>query len=109
MFEQVWTSLNEFAPIWTSLIQLLESDVLGVLPVALPAHVEAVLSDESVAIGAGPASSGSLSVLSGSWVPDVVKAHLVGVVEPVGVEVKVLRSSSVRDLAEKAKVQLGLF
>jgi hypothetical protein len=37
------------------LIQLLESNVLGVLPEALPAHVQAVLADETMSIGAGTA------------------------------------------------------
>ena len=38
-----------------SSVQLLEADVLAVLPEALAAHVEAVLADEAVTIGAGPA------------------------------------------------------
>ena len=37
------------------LVELLESDVLGVLPEALPAHVEGVLTDHTVAVGAGAA------------------------------------------------------
>ena len=36
-------------------VQLLESDVLGVLPEALAAHVQAVLPDETVAVGASAA------------------------------------------------------
>jgi predicted thioesterase len=35
-----------------SSVQLLEADVLAVLPEALAAHVEAVLSDQTVTVGA---------------------------------------------------------
>ncbi len=37
------------------LVQLLESDVLGVLPEALAAHVQTVLADQAVSVGASPA------------------------------------------------------
>ena len=40
-----------------SLIELLEADVFGVLPEALPAEVQVVLSDEAVAVGAGAAET----------------------------------------------------
>ena len=36
-------------------VQLLETDVLGVFPEALAAHVQAVLADETVTVGAGAA------------------------------------------------------
>ena len=39
-----------------SCVYLLESDVLGVLPEALTAHVEAVLPDHTVPVGARPAA-----------------------------------------------------
>ena len=38
-----------------SLIQLLEPDVLGVLPEALTAHVQVVLTDQTVLVAAGAA------------------------------------------------------
>ena len=41
------------------LVQLLESDVLGVLPEALAAHVQTVLADQAVSVGASPAKRGS--------------------------------------------------
>ena len=37
------------------LIQLLETDVFGVLPEALSAHVQVVLADETMTVRAGPA------------------------------------------------------
>ena len=37
------------------LVELLEADVLGVLPEALAAHVQPVLADHTVAVGAGTA------------------------------------------------------
>ncbi len=37
------------------LVQLLEADVLGVLPEALTAHVQTVLADQAVSVGASPA------------------------------------------------------
>lgn len=37
------------------LVELLEADVLGVLPETLTAHVQAVLADHTVAVGAGAA------------------------------------------------------
>ena len=37
------------------LVELLEPDVLGVLPEALTAHVQVVLADQAVAVGAGAA------------------------------------------------------
>ena len=40
------------------LVQLLESDVLGVLPEALAAHVQTVLADQAVSVGASPAERG---------------------------------------------------
>jgi len=59
-----------------SLIELLETDVLGVLPEALPAEVQVVLSDEAVAVGAGAAAPGALPVLPGPGVPDVFVTHI---------------------------------
>ena len=38
------------------LVQLLESDVLGVLPEALTAHVDVVFPDQTVSVGAGTAA-----------------------------------------------------
>ncbi len=40
------------APSSSSLVELLEADVVGVFPEALPAHVQLVLSDHAVAVGA---------------------------------------------------------
>ena len=37
------------------LIQLLESNILGVLPKALPAHIQVVLADQSMSVRAGTA------------------------------------------------------
>jgi len=59
-----------------SLIELLEADVFGVLPEALPAEVQVVLSDEAVAVGAGAAAPGALPVLPGPGVPDVFVTHV---------------------------------
>ena len=36
----------------SSLVELLEADVVGVFPEALPAHVQLVLPDHAVAVGA---------------------------------------------------------
>ncbi len=40
------------APSSSSLVELLEADVVGVFPEALPAHVQLVLPDHAVAVGA---------------------------------------------------------
>ncbi len=40
-------------------VQLLEPDVVGVFPEALSAHVQAVLPDEAVTVGAGAAGTNS--------------------------------------------------
>ena len=44
------------------LVELLEADVLGVLPEALAAHVEAVFADHTVAVGAGTAEMENLEI-----------------------------------------------
>lgn len=41
----------------SDLIELLESDVLGVLPEALTAHVQFVFADHSVTVAAGAAET----------------------------------------------------
>ncbi len=46
-------------------VQLLESDVAGVLPEALPADVQVVLPDEAVPVGAGAAAGEERK--SGLW------------------------------------------
>ncbi len=58
-----------------SSVQLLEADVLAVLPEALAAHVEAVLPDQTVTVGARAASARALSVFARPGVPDVVETH----------------------------------
>jgi hypothetical protein len=58
-----------------SSVQFLEADVLAVLPEALAAHVEAVLLDQTVTIGARAASARALSVFARPGVTDVVETH----------------------------------
>merc|ERR1711974_249531 len=60
----------------SSLVQLLESDVLGVLPEELTAHVDVVFPDKTVSVGAGTALPGSGSVFPWARVPDVFETHL---------------------------------
>jgi len=62
-------------PAGDSLVQLLETDVAGVLPEALTAHVQVVLPDETVLVTARAAVPGPLSVLAGAREPDVVVNH----------------------------------
>jgi hypothetical protein len=49
--------------------------LLAALPKALAAHVEAVLSDQTVTVGALTASARALSVFARPRVPDVVETH----------------------------------
>ena len=59
-----------------NLVQLLETDVLGVLPEALMAHVQAVLADQTVFVGAGATSVGALSIFARPGVVDISKTHV---------------------------------
>ena len=58
------------------LVQLLETNVSGVLTEALPAHVQVVFPDHSVAVAAGAALPGALSVLPWATEPNVIVTHL---------------------------------
>ena len=58
-----------------NLVQLLETDVLGVLPEALKAHVQAVLPDLTVSVGAGATSVGALSIIARPEVVDFFETH----------------------------------
>ena len=40
-----------------TLVKLLEPDILGVLPEALTAHVQAVFADQTMSVGAGTAEN----------------------------------------------------
>merc|ERR1719237_610614 len=57
------------------LVQLLETDVLGVLVEALPAKVQVVLPDETMAVAASLALARTSSDLAGPGVPNVVVTH----------------------------------
>ena len=48
---------HTLSPIVVPLVELLEADVLGVLPEALAAKVQVVLADEAVTVGAGAAET----------------------------------------------------
>ena len=54
-------------PTVESLVELLEADVLGVLPEALSAQVQVVLSDEAMTVGAGTAET-----RNGIWMDGVM-------------------------------------
>ena len=49
--------IHTLLPTVESLVELLEADVLGVLPEALSAQVQVVLSDEAMTVGAGTAET----------------------------------------------------
>lgn len=57
------------------LVEFLETDVVGVLPEALPAHIQVVFPDETMSVAAGSAVPGALTVLPGAGEPNVVVAH----------------------------------
>ena len=59
-----------------NLVQLLETDILGVLPEALMAHAKAVLSDPTVSVGAGATSAGALSIFARPGVVDIFETHV---------------------------------
>ena len=60
----------------TDLTVLVETDVLSLLTEALTADVHPVLADETTAVRADTASTGSLAVLAGPAVPHGLVSHL---------------------------------
>ena len=58
------------------LVQLLNSNIFGILHEALVAHVQAVLPDETIVVGASVASARALAVLYGPGVPYIFETHL---------------------------------
>lgn len=58
------------------LVELLEADVLGVLAEAATAHVEAVLADETVVVGADAAGARAGPELARTRPPDVLVTHV---------------------------------
>ena len=71
--EDRWLDAQKCA---ANLVQLLETDVLGVLPEALMAHVQAVLSDQTMSVGAGTTSAGALSIFARPGVVDIFETHV---------------------------------
>ena len=59
------------------LIQLLETNILGILPEALTAHVQVVLADQSMSVRAGTALARALAVFPGTGVPHSFETHFV--------------------------------
>ena len=51
----VYFGFNELIRHNVELIQLLESNILGILPEALTAHIQVVLADQSMSVRAGTA------------------------------------------------------
>ena len=51
----VYFGFNELLRYTVELIQLLESNILGILPEALTAHIQVVLADQSMSVRAGTA------------------------------------------------------
>ena len=58
------------------LIQLLETNILGILPEALTAHVQVVLADQSMSVRAGTALARALAVFPGTGVPHSFETHV---------------------------------
>ena len=58
------------------LIQLLETNILGILPEALSAHVQVVLADQSMSVRAGTALARALAVFPGTGVPHSFETHV---------------------------------
>ena len=58
-----------------NLVQLLETDVLGVLPEALTAHVQTVLADQIMSVGADVTSERALAVFAGPGVMHILEPH----------------------------------
>jgi len=56
-------------------VKLLEADIPGVLTEASPTHVQAVLPDEAVVIGADSAATRAGSILAWMREPDVLLTH----------------------------------
>ena len=51
----VYFNFNESLIYLVELIQLLESNILGILPEALTAHIQVVLADQSMSVRTGTA------------------------------------------------------
>ena len=73
----VYFSFSELIRHIKELIQLLESNILGILPEALTAHIQVVLADQSMSVRAGTALAGALAVFPGPGVPHSFKTHFV--------------------------------
>jgi len=58
------------------LVELLETDLVGVLPEEAPTDHEVVLPDDTVVGVADSAASGAFAVLPGVGVPDVLVGHV---------------------------------
>ena len=73
----VYFGFNESIRHIVELIQLLESNILGILPEALTAHIQVVLADQSMSVRTGTALTWALSVFPGPGVPHSFKTHVV--------------------------------
>ena len=73
----VYFGFNELLRHIVKLIQLLESNILGILPEALTAHIQVVLADQSMSVRTGTALAWALAVFSGPGVPHSFKTHFV--------------------------------
>ena len=63
------------------LLELLESNIVGVLFEALTTKTESILADQSMLIGTNATFSGSFSITSGVRKPNFAVNHLARVVE----------------------------
>ena len=66
---------NQQSLVHARLVELFEADIVGVLPEALTTHVQMVLPDETVSVGASAATPRALSVLAEARKPDIVVTH----------------------------------
>ena len=76
----VYFGFNELLRYTVELIQLLESNILGILPEALTAHIQVVLADQSMSVRAGTALAWALAVFPGPGVPHSFKTHSVKII-----------------------------
>ena len=72
----MYFGFNESMRHIVELIQLLESNILGILPEALTAHVQVVLADQSMSVRAGTALARALAVFPGTGVPHSFETHV---------------------------------
>ena len=59
-----------------NLVQLLETDVLGVIPEALTAHIQTILADQTLSVGAGMTSAEALAIFVRPGVGDIFETHV---------------------------------